>query len=63
MKTYLIPLAILVGSIIISVSVYFAITSKERIRFNHCVETYSKNSSAPLKETKNFCKTILYSLN
>jgi hypothetical protein len=61
MKNYLTPLAILVGSIIISISVYLAITSNERSRFNHCVEMYSKKySEAPLEQTKKICKNLQY---
>ena len=59
MKNYLTPIAILIGSIIISVSVYLAITSKERARFNYCVETNSKKySEAPLEETKKLCRAL-----
>tara|TARA_Y100000389_G_C17034803_1_gene305209 strand:+ start:299 stop:493 length:195 start_codon:yes stop_codon:yes gene_type:complete len=61
MKTYLIPLAILVGSIIVSVGVYLAITSNERSRFNHCLEMYSeKFPEAPLEQTKKLCKNLQY---
>lgn len=61
MKTYLTPLAILVGSIIISVSVYFAITSEERARFNHCFENLSKKyPDASLEDTKKLCKNLQY---
>ena len=61
MKNYLTPLAILVGSIIISISVYLAITSNERSRFNHCLEMYSeKFPKAPLEKTKELCKNIQY---
>ena len=59
MKNYLTPLAILVGSVIISVSLYLAITSEQRAQFNWCVESYSKNHpEAPLKETKDLCKVL-----
>jgi len=59
MKTYLTPLAILVGSVIISVSLYLAITSEQRAQFNWCVESYSKTlPEAPLKETKELCRTL-----
>ena len=59
MKTYLTPLAILVGSIIISISFYLAITSKERVKFNYCVEMYSKNyPKAPLEKSKDICKEL-----
>tara|TARA_R110002012_G_scaffold58815_1_gene152938 strand:+ start:540 stop:734 length:195 start_codon:yes stop_codon:yes gene_type:complete len=59
MKNYLTPLAILIGSIIISISVYLAITSEQRAKFNYCVESYSKNfPKAPLEETKNLCKEL-----
>ena len=59
MKNYLTPIAILIGSIIISVSVYLAITSKERAQFNYCVETNSKKyPEAPLKETKKLCRAL-----
>ena len=61
MKTYLTPLAILVGSIIVSVGVYLAITSNERSQFNHCVEILSKKySEAPLEQTKKLCKNLQY---
>ena len=63
MKTYLTPLAILVGSIIISISVYLAMTSEERARFNYCVESYSKKyKTAPLEENKKLCRAIRYHL-
>ena len=61
MKTYLIPLAILVGYIIISIGVYLAITSNERSRFNHCLEILSKKyPDAPLEQTKKLCKNLQY---
>ena len=59
MKDYLTPLAIIVGSIIISISVYLALTSERRAKFNHCVESYSKNfPKAPLEENKKLCKAL-----
>ena len=60
MKNYLTPLAILVGSIIISISVYLALTSERRAKFNHCVESNLKQfPNAPLEETKKLCKAFL----
>ena len=59
MKNYLTPLAIIVGSIIISISVYLALTSERRAQFNHCVESYSKQfPNAPLEENKKLCKAL-----
>jgi|9_EtaG_2_1085328.scaffolds.fasta_scaffold24064_1 hypothetical protein len=59
MKDYLTPLAIIVGSIIISISVYLALTSERREKFNHCVESYSKRfPNAPLEENKKLCKAL-----
>ena len=49
MKNYLTPLAILVGSVIISVSLYLAITSEQRAQFNWCVEFTQKPSRSPTK--------------
>tara|TARA_B100000575_G_C22538536_1_gene345951 strand:- start:152 stop:346 length:195 start_codon:yes stop_codon:yes gene_type:complete len=64
MKNYLTPLAILLGSIIISISVYLAITSEERATFNYCVETNSKKyKTAPLEETKKLCRALQYLQN
>ena len=59
MKTYLTPLAIIIGSIIISVGLYLAITSEERAKFKFCVESYSKSfPDAPLEENKKLCKKL-----
>lgn len=57
MKTYLTPLAIIIGSIIISVSLYLAITSEERTKFKFCVENYS-NPDFTLEETKQLCREL-----
>ncbi len=57
MKTYLTPLAIIIGSIIISVGLYLAITSEERAKFKFCVETYSSPEDS-LEETKQLCKEL-----
>tara|TARA_B100000927_G_C16201967_1_gene363920 strand:+ start:112 stop:315 length:204 start_codon:yes stop_codon:yes gene_type:complete len=61
MKTYLTPLAIIIGSIIISISLYLAITSKERAQFNWCVDTHAKADPKDKKvrsEAKELCKTL-----
>ena len=59
MKTYLTPLAIIIGSIIISVSLYLAITSEQRAKFKACVDSYSQSyPKAPLEETKQLCKKL-----
>ena len=59
MKSYLTPLSILVGSVIISVSLYLAITSEQRAQFNWCVESYTRTMpEAPLKETKDLCRAL-----
>jgi len=59
MKNYLTPLAILVGSIIITVGIYLAITSNDRARFNYCMEQNSKKyPKASKKEVKELCVSI-----
>ena len=59
MKTYLTPLAVIIGSIIISVSLYLAITSEQRTKFKTCVDHYSETyPDAPLEENKKLCKKL-----
>ena len=41
-KDYLIPLAIVIGAIIISVGIYLGLTSKDKKAFQQCVEYYTE---------------------
>ena len=42
MKDYLIPIAIIIGAIIISATTYMAITSHDRKAYEHCVQMVEK---------------------
>ena len=60
-KDYLIPLAILIGSIIIAAAVYLGTTSKERTKFNFCIKQNSASMpDAPKKDIKVLCENIRY---
>jgi len=70
MKNLTIPLSIIIGSLIISIAVYFSITNEKRMQFNICMKSlfYSnakgqekRNDYNELKErSKEVCKTQVY---
>ena len=44
MKDYLIPIAIVVGAIIISATTYVAVTDHDRKAYQHCLEAKEERS-------------------
>ena len=58
MKDYLIPIAIIVGAIIISATTYYAVTDYHRQKFELCIK-YLKTSSTDEKKILE-CKARVY---
>jgi len=60
MKQFYIPIAIIIASIIISVTVYLGLTHDSRTKFNACMksnlEYYGKEKK---KDVKKLCETLL----
>ena len=68
MKNLTIPLAIIVGSIIISISIYFSITNEKRMQFKICMNSYLSGAQTKKdinynefkKDVKELCKLGIY---
>lgn len=58
MKDYLIPIAIVVGAIIISATTYMAVTSHDRQRFKICME-YKKKARISDEQKIEQCKEFV----
>lgn len=63
-KDYLIPSAILVGSIIIAIAIYLGTTAKERKQFKFCMESNAEAyKNVPKKDVEMLCKNLQYRYN
>ena len=56
MKEYLIPLSIIIGAIIVSISIYIAVTEHDRKAYEICME----NISAHQDKKKDKCLNYTY---
>jgi|TARA_B110000438_G_scaffold279162_1_gene303355 hypothetical protein len=52
MKNLTVPISIIVGAIIISISIFFAVTHDKRVKFNICMNTLFYSKATNLSSTK-----------
>jgi TRAP-type C4-dicarboxylate transport system substrate-binding protein len=57
MKEYIIPIAIIIGAIIISATTYYALTDSDRKAYEHCVQMVEKGK---WRYNADDCKSYVY---
>ena len=60
MKDYLIPIAIIVGAIIISATTYVAVTDHDRKAYQHCLHMIEEGRWSINEEVKFECTSFVY---